>query len=171
MTEFWQHLETGLTNLGKSIENANRENRDWQSESNKLGLIPDTEKIRMLKQELYRRAQVGADTTELSRAIRVLSDELQRDLTRRNSLAKQLDDIAKSAILIGLVATVASYLTGLSGYCTNRNSQFCSQTQVIPRLINSYFADRVSKNSEFLKVRVSLTATRTPSHQVKEGDK
>lgn len=134
-----QHIETGLTNLGNALERAKQNDIDWQRESYQLGLISDEDKIRVLMQELYRKAHVGKDTSDLRAVIEMISNRVEDERAYRHSLPNQLDAIARSVIGLLLLATLGSY--AMAPICNSSQSRFCKDARRIPSVINRYFSD------------------------------
>lgn len=134
-----QHIETGLTNLGNALERAKQNDIDWQRESYQLGLISDEDKIRVLIQELYRKAHVGKDTSDLRAVIEMISNRVEDERAYRHSLPNQLNAIARSVIALLLLATLGSYTT--APICNSSQSRFCKDARRIPSVINRYFSE------------------------------
>ena len=119
-------IYNGLTNLGNSIERTNKAKRDYKLESIKLGLIPDHEKLHMLKQQLYHDSRVGKDTEQLGKAIDILRNEVNIQDKANKAFDRTFGGLVSN--LLGISMIVGSvYFWGLSteNLCQSRNSQYC----------------------------------------------
>lgn len=137
-------IYNGLTNLGKSVERSNKYKQDHELESIRLGLISDFEKLKVLKQQLYRETQLGNDTEELRKSIQLLRKEVniqnKANANVGNNLADFLSNILSTAILVGGIFWVNHEV---QTKCPNINSTFCNQV----RQVDIYFN---GDNSPFL---------------------
>ncbi|MGB7375009.1 MAG: hypothetical protein WA959_00325 [Rivularia sp. (in: cyanobacteria)] len=130
-------IHNGLTNLGNSIDRATDKQLAWKRENREIGLLPDGEKLRLLKYELYRDVRAGKDTQELRKTIALLSNEVDRDRSYENSFVGLLNQIISLWLLIGVSTIAVSFLvTGLG--CPNQ-SKFCADTKNVSNTITRYF--------------------------------
>ena len=120
-------IYNGLTNLGESLRRMNIDSKNHELESIKLGLVPDYEKLRMLKQKLYCEVRLGKDTKDLREAIHLLRKEVDRQVKARvfyeESLAYFFRDIILFAALAGGFSIFTTFTVNI---CSNRNSQYCN---------------------------------------------
>lgn len=127
----------GLTNLGNGIDRAIDKQVAWNRENRETGLLPDEEKLRLLKYDLYRDVRAGKDTQELRKAINLLSNEIDRSRAYEDSLITQVNRVCNLLIVIAVSTVVISFLaTGLG--CRNQ-SRFCADTARISDSITKYF--------------------------------
>ncbi|MGF1674304.1 MAG: hypothetical protein ACFCUV_11565 [Rivularia sp. (in: cyanobacteria)] len=132
-----ESIYTGLTNLGNGINSAIEKQIAWNRENRETGLLPDDEKLQLLKYDLYRNARTGKDTSELRKAINSLSNEIERETAFNNSLTTQLNTFINTVLVLGLSGIFVSFLvTGLG--CRNQ-SKFCGDTANISNSIIKYF--------------------------------
>lgn len=130
-------IHNGLTNLGNSIDRATDKQLAWKRENRETGLLPDEEKLRLLKYQLYRDVRTGKDTSELRKTIALLSNEIDRDRSYESSFAGLLNQICSLWLLIGVSTIAVSFLvTGLG--CPNQ-SKFCADTANVSNSITRYF--------------------------------
>lgn len=130
-------IHNGLTNLGNSINNAIEKQIAWNRENRDTGLLPDGEKLRLLKYQLYRNARTGKDTSELRKTIALLSNEIDRDRSYENSFVELLNQTCSLLLMAGASAVFISFLvTGLG--CRNQ-SKFCADTKNVSSTITKYF--------------------------------
>ena len=110
-----------------SITGVNIDSKNHELESIKLGLVPDYEKLRMLKQKLYCEVRLGKDTKDLREAIHLLRKEVDRQVKGRvfyeESLAYFFRDIILFAALAGGFSIFTTFTVNI---CSNRNSQYCN---------------------------------------------
>lgn len=130
-------IRDGLTNLGNGIDRAVDKQIAWNKENRKTGLLPDEEKLRLLKYELYRDVRANKDTTELRKAVALLSNEIDKDRDYENSFATQLNKVCELLILIAVSTIAISFLVTKSG-CPYQ-SKFCADTSYISNSITKYF--------------------------------
>lgn len=130
-------IHNGLTNLGNSIDRATDKQLAWKRENREIGLLPDGEKLRLLKYQLYRDVKTGKDTSELRKTIALLSNEIDRDRSYENSFVGLLNQICSLLLMAGASAVIVSFLvTGLG--CPNQ-SKFCADTANVSNSITKYF--------------------------------
>lgn len=130
-------IRDGLTNLGNSIDRAVDKQIEWNRENRETGLLPDEEKLRLLKCDLYRDVRAGKDTQELRKAIALISNEIDKDRDYKDSFVTQLNK-ACELLIVAAVSTIAvSFIaTGLG--CRNQ-SKFCADTANVSNTITKYF--------------------------------
>ena len=120
-------IYNGLTNLGENLRRMNIDSKNHELEFIKLGLVPDYEKLRMLKQKLYSEVRLGKDTKDLREAIHLLRKEVDRQIKGRvfyeESLAYFFRDIILFAALAGGFSIFTTFTVNI---CSNRNSQYCN---------------------------------------------
>jgi hypothetical protein len=132
-----ESIYTGLTNLGNGINSAIEKQITWDRENRETGWLPDEEKLRFLKYDLYRNVRGGKDTSELRKAINTLRNEIERDRAFNNSLTTQLNAFVNTVLVLGLSGIFLSFLvTGLG--CRNE-SKFCADTANVSNSITKYF--------------------------------
>ena len=130
-------IRDGLTNLGNSIDRATDKQLAWKRENREIGLLPDEEKLRLLKYQLYRDVRRGKDTSELRKTIALLSNEIDRDRSYENSFVELLNQVCSLLLMAGASAVFISFLvTGLG--CRNQ-SKFCADTAIVSNTITRYF--------------------------------
>ena len=130
-------IHSGLTNLGNSIDRATDKQLAWKRENREIGLLPDEEKLRLLKYDLYRDVRAGKDTSELRKVVALLSNEIDKDRDYENSFVTQLNKVCELLILITVSTIAISFLvTGLG--CPNQ-SKFCADTKNVSNTITKYF--------------------------------
>lgn len=133
-------IRDGLTNLGNSIENSKQKQIEWNRENLETGLLPDSEKLWVLKGKLFRDARAGKDTSELTKAINTLGNQIERDRTYDASFYCQLNRICSLWLLIGASAVVVSFVVTFLG-CPNQ-SKFCADTANVSNAITKYFTGK-----------------------------
>ena len=127
----------GLTNLGNGIDRAVDKQIAWNKENRETGLLPDEEKLRLLKCELYRDVRAGKDTQELRKTIALISSEIDKDRDYENCFATQLNKVCELLILMAVSTIAVSFIaTGLG--CPNQ-SKFCAGTANVSNTITRYF--------------------------------
>ena len=99
------------------------------------GTIPDSEKIRLLKEKLYRVAMDDESTIDLRCAIDCLQAGLDAENRERNSFNSQLSGISNSLFFLAILVTGLSY--AIAPKCQN-TSQFCRDARAIPDAIARY---------------------------------
>ena len=137
----------GLTNLGAFIKEAKQDQIEHEQSIYKTGWLSDSEKLRLLKYDLYSSTSARAPEKhlrQLRQTITLLSKEVQIEHGRRYSLPNQLNQIAKAVIGLLVLATVGSYAIQLSNICNGQNSKFCRDSLVIPSSVKRYFQDEPS---------------------------
>ncbi|BDA76595.1 hypothetical protein CAL7716_107610 (plasmid) [Calothrix sp. PCC 7716] len=145
--KFNEALYNGLTNLGAFIKEAKQDQIEHEQSIYKTGWVSDSEKLRLMKYELFSSTRARSDSDylfQLRCAIDTLSKEIDREHRRQNSLVNQLNKIAKSVIGLTALATVGSYAVSLTGVCNHVNSKFCRDARIIPYAIERYFYDEPS---------------------------
>jgi hypothetical protein len=142
------HLETGLTNLGASLERIAATVRQQHQESISLGLISDDEKLKYLKAELFRRIKTGMPTHEVTDALELFLEMQKQEDQRFNSLSVQIDRFLTSAIILGIAATAVSFVA--TWQCGSSRSPICQKARVIPDSIVRQFQEPAKPN-EFLQ--------------------
>lgn len=112
----------GLTNIGQSLERSKQTKLDHELESIKLGLVTDTKKIQILKQDLYRNLRVGKETEELRKAITLLRHEINEEAEEKQlSASTFLYTIANTLGVIGIIVLANTAIF----HCPSNNSRFC----------------------------------------------
>lgn len=101
-----------------------------------IGAITDREKLIILKQQLYRDARSGKDTTNLRSTIYCIQDGLNAESREINSFNAQLTGFSHSLLLIAVLATGLSY--AIAANCGSHSSQLCRDARVIPDAIARY---------------------------------
>ncbi len=141
--KFNEAIYNGLTNLGNKLKQANQDRIEHEQLIYKTGWLPDEEKLRLLKYKLYESTSGRGDEKhleQLRQTIALLSNQIENEYKYQNSLLVQINGIARSVFLLGLIAVLGSYAANPS--CRNTNSKFCSQVRVIPTAIADYFASQ-----------------------------
>ena len=130
-------IHNGLTNLGNGIDRATDKQLAWKRENREIGLLPDEEKLRLLKYQLYRDVRAGKDTQELRKTIALMSNEIDRDRSYENSFVGLLNQTCSLLLMASVSAVIVSFLvTGLG--CPNQ-SKFCADTKNVSNSITKYF--------------------------------
>jgi len=110
------------------------------------GFFKRQDKIMLLEAELYTRIQDGDDIEDVVTAIEVLQANQMQDEELRyrqhNSFTAQFNAVFGYMIILGIVATVFSYVA--LPLCKNSHSKFCTIARVIPNLINDFYSEPVS---------------------------
>lgn len=130
-------IATRLTNLGNGINNAIEKQIAWNKENIETGLLPDEEKVRLLKYQLYRDVRAGKDTQELRKTIALLSNEINKGKDYEKSFVGLLNSVCSFWILAG-ASTIAISLLVTSFGCPFQ-SKFCADTSNISNSITKYF--------------------------------
>jgi hypothetical protein len=141
--KFNEAINDGLHAIAGQID-AYRENQEYDRLK---GYMTDSEKIRLMKYELYSSTNARGDENhlqQLRQTILLLSNEVEREHRRRYSLPNQLNQIAKAVIGLLVLATVGSYAIHLSNICNGQNSKFCRDAGVIPNAVKRYFQEEPS---------------------------
>jgi hypothetical protein len=148
--KFWQHIQTGLTDLGSGLDRIHKRHIEHYEESISLGLISDIDKLRMLKAELYREVRLSnpnqAKISNLTSAIQTLEEIKHAEETRKFERLKhsytfpvQLEVFTNTTIFLAIALVIISYLG--SNTCGNSRSQFCSNARLIPTQVELFFKD------------------------------
>lgn len=112
----------GLTNIGQSLERSKQTKLDHELESIKLGLVSDTKKIQILKQDLYRNLRVGKETEELRKAIALLRREINEEAEEKQlSASTFLHTICNILGVVGMLLLAHRVVF----HCPSNNSRFC----------------------------------------------
>ena len=118
-------IYNGLTNLGESLRRMNIDSKNHELESIKLGLVPDYEKLRMLKQKLYCEVRLGKDTKDLREAIHLLRKEVDRQVKARVFYEESLAYFFRDIILFaGLAGTFYIFTIFTVNICSNHEGQW-----------------------------------------------
>ncbi|OKH35813.1 hypothetical protein NIES2101_37400 [Calothrix sp. HK-06] len=136
--KFTEPINDGLNAIAKQLE-INRENREYDQ---LRGYMSDSEKIRLMKYELYSSTNARGDENhlqQLRQTIMLLSNEVERERKYQNSLRNQLHELSQLVIGLILLSAIGSYVVSGSGYCNNKNSKFCRDARIIPSAIEGYF--------------------------------
>lgn len=141
-TTFGQHLEYGLTNLGKSIYESVKAQQDGELLDIKLGLMRDEEKLRFLKQDLYQAARARGNAehlVNLKNAIATIEESIER---------KHRRDTEPVATINSFICTLfwMSFLLGcfsfpVTAVCQNYHSLFCNNSRAISNAVWNYFQE------------------------------
>lgn len=130
-------IYNGLTNLGDSIERTNKVKRDYKLESIKLGLIPDHEKLHMLKQQLYRDSRTGKDTEQLRKTIKLLRNEVTiKNKAQAKSTANIAYTLNQFLNLLIIFGGLYWFANQIQTKCPRIDSEFCNQFH---RNVDRYF--------------------------------
>lgn len=133
------------------VDDIIKRHHDWNEESKALGLISDSEKLKILKAELYceSRKTYVSDNSKQQRLIEAIEhleeikqSEFNRKLAEREqnlSLPSQLEATCKFINLLALALVIISYLGSYT--CGNSRSQFCSNARLIPTQVELFFKD------------------------------
>ena len=130
-------IHNGLTNLRNSIDRATDKQLAWKRENRETGLLPDEEKVRLLKYQLYREVRAGKDTSELRKTIALLNDEIERDRDYEKSFGGFLDSACRLWLLMGASTICISLL--VTGFGCPFQSKFCADTSNVSNTIIKYF--------------------------------
>lgn len=136
--KFTEPINDGLIAVAKQLE-INRENQEYDR---LRGYMTDSEKIRLMKYELYSSTNARGDENhlqQLRQTIMLLSNEVEQERKYQNSLRNQLHELAQLVIGLLLLGAIGSYVVSGSGYCNNKNSKFCRDARIIPSAIEGYF--------------------------------
>ena len=123
-----QHLEDGLTHLAERGYQIQQEKRE-QEETLALGLIPDTEKLRLLKQDLYRKVRSGGEVSDLVSAIAALETSVQLEFQRNNTLEAVVSRFVTSVFLVGIAAVTFSF--PVTYLCGHSQAPFCRNARAL----------------------------------------
>jgi hypothetical protein len=148
MKNFGSEIKLAITNFGLSLENMQQRHHDWNEESKALGLIEDSEKLRMLKRDLYCEARSNViDTSKfqkLTDAIELFEELKQAEFERKQaeiklqlSLPAQINMTLNSALMFILLIVSGSFLVAYK--CGNYQSEFCSNARVIPTQVTRFY--------------------------------
>ena len=107
------------------------------------GLFKREDKIMLLEAELYTRIQDGDEIEDVVTAIETLQANKIYDEELRakqdNSFTAQFNAVFGYMIMLGIVATVFSYVA--LPLCKNSHSKFCTTARVIPNLISDFYRE------------------------------
>ena len=132
-----QHLEDGLTHLAERGYQIQQEKRELE-ETLALGLIPDTEKLRLLKQDLYRKVRSGGEVSDLVSAIcrrrqrfaiAALETSVQLEFQRNNTLEAVVSRFVTSVFLVGIAAVTFSF--PVTYLCGHSQAPFCRNARAL----------------------------------------
>ena len=140
-------IYNGLTNLGAFIKESKQIQVEHEQSIYKTGWLSDSEKLRLLKYDLYSSTSARGDDKhlrQLRETITLLSKEVQAEHRRRYSLPNQLNQIAKVVIGLIALAAIGGYAVSITGVCNHVNSKFCRDVGVIPNAVKRYFQDEPS---------------------------
>ena len=141
---FGQNIEDGLTFLGDGIHRAVMEAKNHELETIKLGLISDSDKLRMLKRDLYEAARSRANPEHIQNlrsAIATISQQLENERNHRNSPTELMFGFLNSIILLGLLAAFVSFPVAWTCDGFNSHSQACEGARVIPKVTVRFFKE------------------------------
>lgn len=141
---FGEHIEDGLSLLGdgfssfgERIYKIHRESREHNDESISLGLISDTDKLRMLKADLYRKARAEGNVKDLVSAITTIEASLYQQFQRDNTLEAVASRFITSLFLVGITAVTLSF--PITYACGHSQSHFCRNSGVLTDWVTSEF--------------------------------
>ena len=118
--------------------------KDHDLEYIKLGLMSDPEKLRVLKQELYRASISRANTEHISNlktAINLISQQLENERQFQGSFTYQMYGIFNSIILLSILATGFSFPMAWTCNLINSQSKACQVSRVIPYSLIRFFSE------------------------------
>lgn len=165
--KFNEALYNGLTNLGAFIKEAKQDQIEHEQSIYKTGWVSDSEKLRLMKYELFSSTHARSDSDylfQLRSAIDTLSKEIDREHRRQNSLPNKIGGIAKLCIGMLAAATLGSYAVQLTGACNHVNSKFCDDARKIPYAIERYFADQPTLVNPEDSINIDQQSFNPPPH-------
>ncbi|MFL9458387.1 hypothetical protein AB0758_46150 [Tolypothrix bouteillei VB521301_2] len=147
---FGEHFENAVIGFVDKVDAIIKRNHDWHEESIALGLITDSEKLKMLKAELYREVRLSnpnqAKISNLTSAIHTLEEIKHAEEARKFERLKhsytfpvQLEVFTNTTIFLAIALVIVSYLGAFT--CGNSRSQFCSNARVFPSQVEQFFKD------------------------------
>jgi hypothetical protein len=145
---FGQRIENTVLGSLNKIDDMITRHKQWNDESVALGLIEDSEKLRVLKAELYRLVRLDNPNQQkilnLTSAIEHLEEIKQAEFNRKLETQKlnltlpaQINQSLNAFLVFGLLAVIGSY--AIAPICGNSRSQFCINARVIPIQIEQFF--------------------------------
>lgn len=112
---------------------------EFRAESIKLGLIPDEEKIKQLKAEMYRFARCGRPVDDHVKALNVLIRHEETKEKRPYLLGEHLSSLLSFAFSIGLMTVGIGML--LHGGCIGNKTDFCKDYRGFSTQVIKYFTN------------------------------
>ncbi|KAB8315337.1 hypothetical protein SD81_032675 [Tolypothrix campylonemoides VB511288] len=110
---------------------------EFRAESIKLGLIPDEEKIRQLKAEMYRFVRVGRPVDDHVKALNVLIRYEEIKERKPYLLGEHLSSLLSFTFSIGLMTVGIGIL--LHGGCIGNQTDFCKDVRGVSANVVRYF--------------------------------
>jgi len=110
---------------------------EFRAESVKLGLIPDEEKIRQLKAEMYRFARAGRSVDDHVKALNVLIRHEEIKERRPYLLGEHLSSLLSFTFSIGLMTVGIGML--IHGGCIGNQTDFCKDYRGFSTQVIQYF--------------------------------
>ncbi len=122
--------------------------REWNEESQALGLIPDEDKLRMLKRDLYSEVRLSNPNQQkilnITSAIQTLEEirhaefeRKQSEIKQRLSLPSQVEATCTLLILLAITVVAGSFLASYK--CGDYPSQFCSNARIVSTQITRFY--------------------------------
>ena len=134
--EDFKIIQAILVKMSNNLEQSQVQRKAKEQELKEQGKIPDLEKLSLLKQQLYRDAREGKDTTEIVKAIKTIRSDYEIDRPRIIYRHNKLVDSVLYSILLFLAFTVSH--DALKN-CYRTQSTFCNQIEQLNRTIDQYF--------------------------------
>jgi hypothetical protein len=108
-----------------------------RQESVSLGLIPDKDKIRLLKAEMYRFVRSGRPVDNHVKALNVLLRSREIDDKRPYSWGEQLASVVSLACTLGLIGLGGAVILNIS--CLTTQTPFCKDVRATSANVIEYF--------------------------------
>lgn len=110
---------------------------EFRAESVKLGLIPDEEKIKQLKAEMYRLTRGGQPIDNHVKALSILLKSRKINDKRPYSWGEQLASVLSLVFTLGLLGLGSTVIFNFS--CLNNQTAFCKDVRGVSTNVVKYF--------------------------------
>lgn len=135
----FERIESFAQGIVNAYWKHQKERWEHESESIRLGLITDEEKLKILKEYLFSRVHGDRDISNLIQAIATLENSIQAKYQRDNDFIGKLNEIVNSSIVLLFLATSISYFA--LGACGDSKKPICSSSTQIARYFNKQFSE------------------------------
>lgn len=136
---FFKHLENSIERITEKQRDAVQRRYESDLENDKLGLVPDDEKLRLLKQDLYRVARGKGDVSGLCRAIATLETSIEAKHKRDNNFVGTFNQIFNTAVTLACIAILFSFTA--HGLCGNSRMPVCTNSTQLSRYLLNQFSE------------------------------
>ena len=125
-----------LVRMSNNLQQSQVQRKAREEELKGQGKISDLEKLSLLKQQLYRDARDGKNTTEIRKAIKVIRSEYE---TNRPRNIDKYNSIVINLATISILILISPIFDNAYRNCYRTQSTFCNQIQQFNSTIDRYF--------------------------------